>query len=587
MTSCESKDIELRWGIKIPVRDGISLNATVYAPRNQSAPAPCVLTLTPYVSDGCHERAMYFAAHGLPFVVVDVRGRGNSEGVFRPMIQEAEDGYDVVEWLAVQPYCDGQVGMYGGSYLGYAQWATAKERPPHLATIVPTAPVHPGLDFPMRNNIFHSYAIRWLTYVSGRARQTQIFADDAFWSNIYQQWHESGRPMRDLDTIAGNASSIFQEWLTHPEPDAYWDAYNPTADQYASLDLPILTITGSYDDDQPGALEHYKSHLHLAPTQRTSHYLIIGPWNHAGTAHPVAEFEGIKVGPASLVDMAKLHREWYAWTLQDGAKPELLENAVAYYVMGAEKWRYADSLDSITARHECLFLNSSGSANDVLHSGLLGQTQGTSGPDSYIYDPRAVSVFGYEMDVSAMRNAITDQATIIAMQNRLLVYHGAPFEYDTELSGFFKLSAWIAVDCLDTDFYVSVYEIGIDGSSIRLSTDVLRARYREGLRKPQLIETREPLRYDFERFTFVSRQVKRGHRLRLVISPMGRVIDSIFSGRNNHSGGVVAEECGQDAKPATVSLFHDESHPSALYIPLGRVASDDKAGAPASFVAAS
>ena len=92
--------VKFQWGVKIPLRDGVKLNATVYTPRDQKAPAPCVFTLTPYISQSYHDRGMYFASHGYPFLTVDVRGRGNSEGQFRPLIQEARDGHDVVEWLA-------------------------------------------------------------------------------------------------------------------------------------------------------------------------------------------------------------------------------------------------------------------------------------------------------------------------------------------------------------------------------------------------------------------------------------------------------------------------------------------------------
>jgi uncharacterized protein len=135
----DAAKVQFTWSVKIPLRDGVHLNATVYTPRDQEAPAPCIFTLTPYIAQTYHVRGIYFAAHGLPFLTVDVRGRGNSEGEFHPFIQEAKDGYDVVEWLARQPYCNGKVSMWGGSYAGYDQWATAKEFPPHLATIVPVA----------------------------------------------------------------------------------------------------------------------------------------------------------------------------------------------------------------------------------------------------------------------------------------------------------------------------------------------------------------------------------------------------------------------------------------------------------------
>src|ERR1700730_7004822 len=317
--------VDFHWGVKIPLRDGVHLNATVYTPKNQSAPAPCIFTLTPYIGQTYHDRGVYFAAHGFPFLTVDVRGRGNSGGEFHPFIQEAHDGYDVVEWLAKQPYCNGKVTMWGGSYAGYDQWATVKEFPPHLVTIVPVASPYMGVDFPMFGNVFYPYDMQWLTFTSGHASQDKIFGDKFFWTATYRQWFESGRPFKDFDAMLGNPSATFQEWLAHPHPDAFWDRFNPTAEQYAKLTIPILTITGSHDDDQPGALTHYREYMkNASPEARTRHYLVIGPWDHAGTRTPSAQFGGLSFGPVSLVDLRKLHLAWYAWTMQGGPKPEFL-----------------------------------------------------------------------------------------------------------------------------------------------------------------------------------------------------------------------------------------------------------------------
>lgn len=563
--------LELSWGVRVPLRDGVHLHATVYMPRAQLQPVPCVFTMTPYVSDGLHDRGVYFATRGTPFLIVDVRGRGNSEGVFRSSIQEAKDGHDVVEWIARQPYCNGKVAMWGSSYLGYSQWVTAKEFPPHLATIVPTAAPYFGVEFPMRNNIFYPYLLQWIALTSGRTSQSRIFADGALWAALYRRWHESGRAFRDIDVMTGYPSSLFHEWLSHPEPDDYWDAHNPTADEYARLQLPILTITGSYDDDQPGALEHYRQHMkHASAIARERHYLVIGPWDHWGTGAPRAEFGGLKFEPQSLVDILRLHLDWYAWIMESGPKPAFLEKRVAYYVMGAERWRYADTLEDVTSRQETLFLDSLGQANDVFSAGYLGATAGVGAPDTYLYDPRDTT--GPEVDAEANTQAasLVDQSVIFALRGKSLVYHSAPFAQDTEISGFFKLTAWIAIDCPDTDLYVSVHEIDLNGGSVRLSTDAIRARYRQGLRTAKLIGARRPLRYDFERFAFVSRLVRRGHRLRLVIAPMGRLIETTFAEKNYNSGGVVAEETVEDGRPVTVRLFHDANQPSALYVPLGR-----------------
>jgi putative CocE/NonD family hydrolase len=557
--------VQFQWGVKIPMRDGVRLNATLYRPLEQKEPVPCVFTLTPYISQSYHDRGMYFAAHGYVFATVDVRGRGNSEGEFTPLLQEAKDGHDIVEWLGTQPYCNGKVTMWGGSYAGYDQWATAKEFPPHLATIVPVASPMPGVDYPMRNNIFYPYDMQWLTFVSGKAGQDKIFGDSGFWSAEFRRWYEAHAAFAELDKWIGNPSPIFQTWIAHPAQDAYWDSYSPTAEQYAKMDLPILTITGHYDGDQPGAMAFYRAYFaHASQAGKDRHYLIIGPWDHPGTRTPQAEVAGLKFGEASLLDMNALHKAWYDWTMKSGAKPEFLKDKVAFYVVGEEAWRYAPSLDAVTARAEPWYLDSvAGRANDVFASGSLEKKKPSGGkPDGYVYDPLDTSPAAWEsVDVP---NGLTDQRGMLNASGKILVYHTAPFAADTDIAGFFKLSAWLSIDRPDTDFVASVSEIKPDGSSVALSDDLLRARYRKSFRDAELAKPGAVERYDFDHFTFQARRIAKGSRLRLVISPL----NSQWSQKNYNSGGVVSNETGKDAKKVTVTLYHDAAHPSALYVPL-------------------
>jgi putative CocE/NonD family hydrolase len=557
--------VQFKWGVKIPMRDGVKLNATLYRPLDQKEPLPCVFTLTPYISQSYHDRGMYFAGHGYVFATIDVRGRGNSEGEFTPMLQEAKDGHDVVEWLGTQPYCNGKVTMWGGSYAGYDQWATAKEFPSHLATIVPVASPMPGVDYPMRNNIFYPYDMTWLTLVSGKAGQEKIFGDSSFWSAQFRRWYEAHAPFTELDKWMGNPSPIFHSWIEHPAQDAYWDSYSPTAEQYAKLDLPILTITGHYDGDQPGAMAFYRAYFaHASEAGKDRHYLIIGPWDHPGTRTPQAEVGGLKFGEASLVDMNALHKAWYDWTMKAGTKPEFLKDKVAFYVVGEEAWRYAPTLDAVTARAEPWYLDSvAGRANDVFASGSLDKKKPSGGkPDSYVYDPLDTSSAEWEsVDVP---NGLTDQRGMLNSSGKLLVYHTPPFAADTDIAGFFKLSAWISLDQPDTDFVASVYEIKPDASSVSLSDDLLRARYRKSFRDAEPVKPGAVERYDFDHFTFQARRIAKGSRLRLVLAP----VNSEWSQKNYNSGGVVSNESGKDAKKVTVTLYHDASHPSALYVPL-------------------
>ena len=572
-------EVQFEWGVKIPMRDGVELGATLYRPLAQKEPVPCVFTLTPYIAASYHERAMHFAAHGYVFATVDVRGRGNSGGEFTPFQNDARDGHDIVQWFARQPYCNGKVTMWGGSYAGYNQWATAREFPPALATIVPVASPMPGIDFPMRNNIFYSYDMTWLTLVSGRTAQDPIFGDAGFWTKAFRRWYSAHAPFNTLDAVVGNRSTHFQTWLTHPQLDAYWDSFSPTPEQFAKLDLPILSITGQYDGDQAGAMAFYRAHMQVASeAAKARHYLVIGPWDHGGTRTPSAEFGGITFGPASLVDMNALHTAWYDWTMKSGTKPAFLKDRVAYYMAGEEAWRYAPTLDKVTQRVQVWHLDSSDSrANDVFGSGiLLDRRPGNGGkPDSYLYDPLDTSSLALE-DLPPVAGGLVDQRATLLATGKQLVYHSAPMTRDMDLAGFFRFTAYIEIDQPDTDFAVDIYEIRLDGSSVLIGHDQKRARYRKDLRAAEAVPPNKIERYDFDGFDFFARRIPKGSRLRLVFGP----INSMHSEKNYNAGGVVAAESGSDAKTVRVTLHHDAHYPSSLVIPFAAKSSVTEAAPP-------
>jgi len=559
------KAVSLTWGVKIPMRDGVKLNATVYRPNDQKEALPVIFELTPYISDNYHGRAYYFAQHGYVFALVDVRGRGNSEGQFDPFQQEPQDGHDVVEWLATQPWSNGKVAMWGGSYAGYDQWLTLRESPPHLATIVPAAAAHAGVDFPMFKGIWGAYDMQWLTFTSGVTAQQNLFEESSFWIEKFRELYLSHRPYKDLDKIVGDDSTVFQKWITHPAFDAYWQKLDISPEEYKKINIPILTITGDYDGDQAGAMTYYRDHMKYGTEEaKAKHYLIIGPWDHAGTRTPRKEVGGLTFGDASLLDMNELHVGWYDWTMKNGKPPEFLKKRVAYYVTGAEQWKYADSLDAISNAKRILYLNSSnGEANHAFHSGSLTEAKPSAAkPDQYVYDP--LDVRPAELEKEDIKNNITDERYALNLFGDGVVYHSEPFAEDTEISGFVKLVVWMSMDVPDTDFSVNLYEIMPDGKSIQLTGDQMRARYRDSAVTEKLAKPGEINRYEFGGFTFFSRRFAKGSRLRLVLNSP----NSIYSEKNYNSGGVVAEESGKDAHTAHVTLYHDGDHPSSLELPL-------------------
>jgi putative CocE/NonD family hydrolase len=567
--------VSVQMGVKIPMRDGVNLAATIIKPKDMQKPLPVILHFTPYIANRFATRAMWFARRGYVVAAVDTRGRGDSEGTFKPFVDDARDGYDTVEWLARQPWANGKVSMIGGSYTGWDQWSVIKEFPPHLETIVPAVSTYPGTEgIPKNRNIVLSYTMDWLNTVSGVAAGPTF--DEDFCREQKYEMYRQHLPFNTLDKIYGNTSTEFQTMLKHPAVDAYWDAVNPSAENYARIDKPILSITGHYDADQTGAMTHYLRHLRSASAEtRKKHYLVIGPWDHSGSQKSRRENAGLTFGPASLIDNNELHKQWYDWTMKDGPKPEFLKKRVAYYVMGAEAWKYADRLEDIPTRPVKLYLDSPGTgANDVFSSGSLRKKlPSQSASDKYVYDPLDIRPGEFEMEQGGEPDSYNIMGTNAKSQRYAisasrfgsgLIYHSEPFSENTELTGYARLMTWISMDVPDTDFMVTLHEILPDGTSIQLTDDALRARYRESPRTAKLVTPGEITRYEFNQFWFFSREIAKGSRLRLVFwSP-----NSIYFEKNYNSGGVVAEESAKDAKTAHITLVHDSDHPSYLEIPM-------------------
>ncbi len=516
--------------------DKVELNATLYLPKTPdgSLPrTPVIFTLTPYISDTYHARAAYFASHGYAFALVDARGRGNSSGDFEPFAQEPRDGHDVIEWLAVQSFCNGKVAMWGGSYAGFDQWATAKELPAHLATIVPAAAVHPPLDYPGVNDVAFPYEMQWFTQTSGHTGQTNLFGDQKFWRTKFLDAYKKHIAFKTLDAFVGNPSVNFQRILKHPAADAYYDAMVPSRDQFQKI-------------------------------------------THAGTRTPTDEVGGVKFGPSAIVDLNDLHRQWYDWTMKNGPKPEFLKNQVAYYLLapgntGANgEWKYADNFETLTANPKIFYLEAAPMlGNDAFRSGFMHESRPKE-PSSFIkpgeftYDPldttRGENIEGVEPND---KTAGLDQRLPLSIGKDGFVYHLDPLPNETPLVGCPRLTLWVSIDTPDTDLEADLYEIQPDGTSIALWSDIRRLRYRESLRDAKLVKAGEIVKCDFNPGLFVARRLMKGSRLRLVITSP----NSIFWQKNYNSGGVVADETAKDSRICHVKVYHDATHGSTIELP--------------------
>jgi hypothetical protein len=286
-------NVALTFGVKIPMRDKVRLNATLYRARGASTVQPCVFTLTPYIGQIYHDRGMYFATHGYTFLTVDVRGRGNSEGTFRPMIQEAKDAHDAVEWLAKQPYCNGKIAMWGGSYAGYDRGcgqgtpaAPRLDRAGRLAVCRGRLPDAGEHRVQLRHPVAHLHHGRHLAHQHlRRPRALGLGLPRAL---------RDAQLYRTLDQGAGNPSATFQGWLGNDgrrvlgqlQPDSEGlrcdrhadpEHHRPVRHDIASADKNISQTRGG------GAGETF---LIIGP----------GPRRHA---HAASGFDGLKFGSAA------------------------------------------------------------------------------------------------------------------------------------------------------------------------------------------------------------------------------------------------------------------------------------------------
>jgi len=554
--------------VRIPVSDSVDLHGRLYRPEPVEEPRPTLLSMTPYTTDDAHEYGTYFAKHGYAYLNVDVRGRGASEGTFWPLVQDGPDGAAVAEWISKQPWSDGQVGMRGGSYRGTVQWQTLAEGSGPLQTAVPTASAYPGWDTFQNDGIYMSYMARWLAQVQGQAFHSTLWGDSGYWSRKFRELHRSGRPFAELDEIIDVPSRIFERWMEHPYFDDYWKAPSPDSADYRRLDLPLLTVTSHFDVTQPGALRYFREHQQVGSASgKRQHYLLIGPWDHAGTRQPTQELNGLTFADTAAMDMTGLHLRWFDWTLREGDKPDILKDRVVYYVMGKGQWRTAPSLEAVTDTTRHLFLQSpEKTPSDPFDAGhLTARTPTEEDTDHYVYDPRETADFA---TLDAMRRSYTAPGAAF-LEGPKLIYHSDPVEESFEMSGQMRLDAWIELDVPDTDLSAWVYEIRPTGETIYLGETKLRARHRNGVSEADLVEPGEIERYRFDRFDWTSREVKEGSRIRLVIAP----VNNPEWQKNYNSGEPPMQESVEDARTATVKLHLGPDRPSKLVLP---VRSDDK-----------
>ncbi len=540
--------------ILIKTRDGASIAAMVVRPRaGASVPQPTLLGFTIYANDDDEfVQTKLAAARGYVGVVAYTRGKGRSPDAAVPYEHDGDDAAAVIEWISQQVWSDGQVGMYGSSYNGYAQWAAAKRLPPALKAIMPSATVAPGIDVPMEGNVFQSFVYQWPFYTTNnKALDDATYNDRARWNALNRTWYSTGQPYRALDRIDGTPNPVFRRWLEHPSYDAYWQRMIPFREEFARIDIPVLATTGYFDGGQVGVLYYLTEHNRYHPD--ANHTLLVGPYEHyLMQTGPARVVEGYELDPVALIDVQELRYQWFDHVLKSGPKPALLKNKVNYQVMGSNEWKHAPSLDAMANGSLRFHLTSSRS------EGVYRLSEAKPSSDAFT-----------TLKIDFTDRSDVDRAVSASIVSKTLDSHNGIafvsdiFKQPTEFSGLFSGQLDFVSNKKDFDVYVALYELMPSGEYFQLSSYMARTSYARDRSQRQLLVPGKRQQLAFKSGRITSRKFQAGSRLVAVLS-INKQPDLQI---NYGTGKDVSDESIEDAKvPLQVKWYGD----SYLDIPVWR-----------------
>ncbi len=551
--SATTYQVKLEFDVKIPMRDGVNLSADIFRP-DAAGRFPVILVRTPYDNGTAAEkvRGKFWASRGFVYVTQDVRGRGDSDGVFYPLINEAGDGYDTQTWCGTQPWSNGKVGMTGGSYLGWVQVYSAGLRNPNLAALVSiVTPPDPNRNCPVQFGVYNPTMVSWLAFVSGKTLQDISQLD---LMAAYQ-----GLPLYDMDTRLGRTIQAWRDWLDHPALDDYWrkQAYQ---EKLLEENVPILHITGWYDDVQVGTTENFVNLTTRAkdPLIRKGQRLIIGPWGHA--VNTKTKLGDIDFGPQALIELDAIQLRWFDRWLRGVENGVMEEPPVKIFVMGENKWRDEQEWPMARTQYVKSYLHSHGRANSLLGDGTLTPEAPLTEPtDQYSYDPADPVPFITDPGFSQVGGP--DDYRAVERRDDVLVYTTPALTEELEVCGPLRLKLYASSSAKDTDWTAKILDVHPNGFAQRLNDGIVRARFRKSLEREELLNPGEIAEYDIDCWSTCI-LLGKGHRLRLEVS------SSAFPkfDRNLNTGGPIGKET--EGVVARQIVYHDRLHPSHVIIPV-------------------
>ncbi len=592
--------VRIRKNVMVAVRDGVRLATDIYLPDGETTPPgpfPAILIRSPYGKEGSAKVAGFFTTRDYAVAVQDVRGRYDSEGEFYIYVNEPEDGYDALEWVAVQPWCNGDVGTYGGSYLAATQNALAVLNPPHLRTMfvyVGTSNyVEDGAGrggaFALLHNIAYGFRLaQWGK--EARSRDPDDDEEDSFSFAALTRANDQlaswlmAAPLKSTSPLswAPSYNRWYADWRAHPTYDDYWKQNGYNFEEYHSRypDIPICFLGGWYDIFKRGTLKNFEG----LSGRRAYVKLLMGPWTHSTGKTYAGD---VDFGAGGKMKLQELGARWFDQFLQKKALGLEQKPPVEYFVMGAAstvrnpkgrlqsggEWKTAPSWPPPWIRERRFYLDA---------EGRMGQSPGeTEGSSRFEYDPKnPVPTIGGNIDSGKLlvrrgaQNqvpregdfAARDQLPLSARSD-VLSFQTPPLEEAMEIAGPLRVELWVSSTATDTDFtakLMDIYPPSVDypeGYAMNLEDGILRMRFRNSREREELMVPGTVYPVEIDLWATANRFAP-GHRIRLDISSS----NFPFYDVNPNTG----EELGRHThmKTAINTVYHGRSRPSALVLPV-------------------
>lgn len=567
-----SANVTVEHDVVAEMRDGTRLYADVYRPSG-GGPFPAILMRLPYdksqAENITYANPVWYARQGYMVVVQDTRGRWRSEGEFYPFRYEADDGYDTVEWAAGLPESNGQVGMYGFSYVGATQLQAALRRPPSLRTICPGMTgsqyyegwAYTGGAF---NLAFNASWATQLAMEEARRRGDDVRTRELSAAFLGAPNWYGWLPLGEYPPLAqSELGPYFFDWLAHPTYDDYWRQWSVDED-YSRIDVPAFHIAGWYDIFVSGSVKNYVGLRDGAgsPAAQAGQKLLVGPWYHIPWSRLTG---GCDFGPAAVNLVDEWQLRWFDQFLRD-EETGVLDAPVTLFLTGVNAWHDEDGWPPSGTEFRDYYFHSDGRANSRDGDGTLSQEPpGNEPPDTFTYDPLAPvpSVGGHSCCFSIVAPMGPAEQSAVEILNGVLVYTSAPLERDLTVIGPAAVTLYAATSAPDTDFTAKLCDVSPDGRSINLQEGIIRARYRESTTQPTPITPWEVYEYRID-LGPVGHVFRAGHRIRVQVSSS----DFPQWDRNLNTGGELGAEGAAQARVATQTVLHEGDFASRLTLPV-------------------